>query len=372
MVNETLRAQFLSRGISLVEPGPGRDFFFKEMFWAPEAEVETCAWVADAETLEARAASLPPAPGMRPLAGPASLLASASRDRNRDHELQWRFDLVNAPYADDHRIDGTPVLPFACAVEMMAELPKALGAHGKVASIEDIRLFRGLTLENGPMALRFELDVQDDATAIARILSDDSARRPFYQARLTLADSYPPAGPVLVAGARQTWRGSAMTEIYRRWLSHGPRFQTLKTVVGLDSTGLTAIAQATRSEQFAPVGAIGEWTFDPGLVDGVLHSFTIWARARHDMTTLPLSIKTLRRFCGDPTAGPLRIETDILSISDEGGICADFRIWDAQGRLCYLGEEYQGQAAATLNRLCGRWSGGVRDYPSPARLDVAE
>ena len=58
--------------------------------------------------------------------------------------------MVNAPYVDHHRFDGVAVMPFAAILQMMSEVPAAFGFEKPVISLEDVRLFRGLTLRDGP------------------------------------------------------------------------------------------------------------------------------------------------------------------------------------------------------------------------------
>lgn len=371
MVTEALRAQFLSRGIGMVEAVPGRDYFFKEMFWAPETEVESCGWVADAESLEAAACALPPAPEQRPLPGPACLLRTARLAADNDQALDWRFDIVSAPYTDDHRFDGQPVLPMACAMQMMAELPVALDQGQRVVAVENLRLFKGLTLEENSLPLRLELS-GDGPRRAAKILSDGEVPRPHYQAELVLDDALPNATPYALPGDPALWEGVPITEIYRSWLSHGPRFQVLDKLEALDATGLRLQAHATRPDGFVPVPGDVTWDFDPGLVDGMVQTLWIWSRALHDMSALPLSIQALRRFAGDSYAGPLRIVTHIREMQDNGEILSDIRAWDAHGVLCYAIEGFRAQATPALNRLGGGWSGGARPVSPTARLDAAE
>ena len=112
------------------------------------------------------------------------------------------------------------------------------------------------------------------------------------------------------------------------------------------------------------------WDFDPGLIDGLLQTVWIWARAIQDSSALPLSVKSVERYGGDPLHGPLVAETIVLSDPDNPECLTDLRVFDASGRLCYRLNFFKGQASAQLNRLGGGWQGGVR--PLSTLLEAAQ
>lgn len=364
MVTEPVRRQFLARGIGMVEAVPGRDLFFKEMFWADPAEVESVGWVADGETMEESACALPPRPGAEPVEGDMILLRRARRVPGRD-ALVWRFDLVNAPYVDHHRFDGVGVMPIAAMMQMMAELPRAFGETRPVVAIEEMQLYKGLTLGEGPFDVVFELEpAGPDGRRRVNVRAEGDMKRLRYRADLRFGaarQAIPLAPSTMVAGlaADAVWReGPGMAAIYRRWLSHGPRFQTLDRVIALSETHVLCEGHGTRPADFVPVGADVRWDVDPGLVDGLLQSVWIWTRAIQDNSALPVSLGALHLGDGDPLSGPLTVDSIVLSAPQDTACLSDLRVFDAAGRLCYRLEEFRGQAAHQLNRLGGGWQGG--------------
>ena len=156
------------------------------------------------------------------------------------------------------------------------------------------------------------------------------------------------------------WReGPAMADIYRKWLSHGPRFQTLTGITELNHDHVLGTACGTSPANFVPVGAEMRWDFDPGLIDGLLQMVWIWSRAIQRASTLPLGIAAVRRFAGDPLAGPLRAETCITSPVENSEIVTQLYVYDTHGALCYQLDAFRGQSSAALNRLGGGWQGGA-------------
>ena len=374
MVTDVVRRQFEARGIGMVEAGPGRDLFFKELFWAPQDQVESVGWVADGETMESAVCAIAPPPAERPV-GRDLLLLKGAREvaaAPGKRAVLWRFDLVSAPYADHHRFDGVAVMPIAGVMQILSEVPRAFGIDQPVIALEDLQMFKGLTLDAGPMDLHLELE--PDAEPLChrvslRLASDMKRLR--YRARLRLGDRLPqgtrPAPPVDRAAR---WPGLSIEGAYRQWLSHGPRFQTLEAIHAITPEGIWTSAHATAPADFVPNGAGHAWTFDPGLIDGMLQSVWIWSRAIQDASTLPLGVKAVRRFDGDPALGPLLAQTSVLSAPQDPEIVTELSVFDAAGRLIYLLEDFRGQSSSALNRLGGGWQGG--DGPRHDMLEAAQ
>jgi hypothetical protein len=361
MVTPEVRRQVESRGIHMVEALPGRDLFYKEIFWADRAEVESIAWVADGEHMEEERCALPIPRGAARLGDRFILLRNAFKRENGRRELIWRFDLVNAPYVDHHRFDGVGVMPFAAILQMMSEVPAAFGFEKPVISLEDVCLFSGLTLRDGPKDIRFVIDDASDGPGLrVSIFSEDDAKRPCYRAKLHFGDGIPTSGLDSPPSAAPPWGGPDVHAVYRSWLSHGPRFQTLTGIDSIDRSGVRATAVASLPDDFVPAAVGRQWSYDPGLLDGALQTIWIWTRATQRTTTLPLRVAAVRRFAGDPANGPLLVDSCILSPPDDSSIVTTIRIFDASGALCFELDRVVSQASAHLNRLGGGWQGGER------------
>jgi hypothetical protein len=134
----------------------------------------------------------------------------------------------------------------------------------------------------------------------------------------------------------------------------------LETIHALDRVGIWTTAHASDPAEFVPQGAGQSWTFDPALIDGMLQSGWIWTRAIQGASTLPLGVKAVRRFDGDATQGPLLIQGVVQSEVMDPAVQIELTVFDRHGRMCYMLEEFRGQASARLNRLGGGWQGGER------------
>lgn len=358
MVTDSTRAQFLSRGIGMVEAVPGREYFWREMFWADRAQVESSGWVADGEAMESAICALPPDPDAAPK--PQGLLLLDGAERHSD-ALTWRFDMVRAPFTDDHRFDRHAVMPMAGMMQLFSEVPAAFGIPRPVAALRNLRMLQGLTLKDGPLDLRVELAEGDHADQMqARVLSTVEKPRVLYQADLLLADALP-TSPLAPSGAQgiTPWAGPGLDDIYARWLSHGPRFHVLDEVQALDESRIRALAHSTEPLSFVAQGAGQAWAFDPGLIDGMLQLLWVWTRSQHDISGLPLGAASVERFAAG-ASGPVRLELDGLNLGDSNELTANASAFNAAGEALYHLTGIRIQCARALNRLGGGWPGGKR------------
>lgn len=367
MVTETVRAQFEARGIGMVEAEPGRDLFFKEMFWSGPDAVESVGWVADGETMEHRACALPDPPETKRVTDGLVLLNGAQIRENGRRELIWRFDMVSAPYVDHHRFDGIAVMPIAGMIQMMSEVPRAFGIQEPVISVENVQLFKGMTLDPDPFDIHFELEgAAADGRRRINVRAGTDLTRIRYTADLRFGSTLPvQASPMPEGLDTVRWTGMNVAEMYRRWLSHGPRFQTLTDIRGIepgnDGSRVWAGMVETRPEDFVPVAPGSCWNFDPGLIDGMLQMVWIWARAVQGASALPAGVDAVRRYAGDPSLGPLTVDLVIHNAPEDSQLASSSWIYNAEGVLCYEVDHFHGMSSARLNRLGGGWQGGVRD-----------
>lgn len=372
MVTPAVRKQFEDRGVGLVEPVAGREYFLKELLWSRPDEVEIVAGEAPWEHFEASAGSLPGTVARVPLGNKFPLLADATLGErsNGTSELAWRFDLVNAPYCDHHRFDGIPVLPFAVVLEMFTEAIRAFGFPGEVAELRDIRLLRGVTLEHGPedLMIRARSNNGDASEIQLELMPAGDTARPCYRAVALLAPSLPVA-PALpdYSGLRAVQAGPApaVADVYANWLSHGPVFQALDKIVSLGDGQVQARASATMPGAILPWVADGTWAFDPFLLDAAIQTVWIWSRTVQNASALPLAIGSLKRFGGGAIDPSRDLETSLLNDPSDHAIDASISLRSASGRLVYAIEHLEMQSSARLNRLAGGWQGGTTDGREP-------
>jgi hypothetical protein len=256
--------------------------------------------------------------------------------RGGEQETLRTLDLRRDPWLDDHRVDGRPVLPFAAAMELMAQ---AARTQFVVAGLRDIRVLGGVTVdEQAGTTIRIVAAPRPSGDeADVAITAPDGGRRHYSavaEARAGVAAEPAPLDdlrpfPMDVEAA------------YRDLLFHGPEFQRIVAVEGMDERGARALLRPS---------APGEWLLDPMLIDAALQMQVIWARLHWDVTLLPSEIGSYGHFAA-PAAGDVRHELRIRPTARPPLCRADHWFYDSDGRLIATLGDVVGVGTQALNRL---------------------
>ena len=92
-----------------------------------------------------------------------------------------------------------------------------------------------------------------------------------------------------------------LADAYRDLLFHGPLFQGITRIAGMDARGSSATLRA--SDPGACVAGAGgrPWLLDPVMLDSALQIQVLWARLNWDVTLLPAEIGRYERLaCRGP------------------------------------------------------------------------
>ena len=168
MVSPAVERQFASRGVALIPTEVGCRLLEDELARGRKGEPEVVLGAATG------VGSAPSA-----TAAPAPLLADAELTRAGDGRVDALRTLTVAHdrYLDDHRVDGRPVLPFAVAMELMAEAAAATSPGADVAGLRGVRLLHGVVVdERSGTPLRIEA-VPDGSAVEVTIAAPEAGRR---------------------------------------------------------------------------------------------------------------------------------------------------------------------------------------------------
>uniref|UniRef100_UPI00356B12FD polyketide synthase dehydratase domain-containing protein n=1 Tax=Actibacterium sp. TaxID=1872125 RepID=UPI00356B12FD len=261
-------------------------------------------------------------------------------------------------YMDEHRLDGVPVLPMAVAMEMAAEAVAEVWPGWALAEITGHKMLAGIRLEDdAPREIELlvtggEHGHSDGFAAKVEIRATGKVPRVHYRCNARLADSLPKGGtmpPFAIPGPSPL----SAHQAYRDVLFHGPSFQAMTKLIGLDKHGIAAEIRPSAPASFGG----GGWLFDPGLVDTAAQLVWVWSHAQHGKAALPNGIERARRYDTGGSA-PARMELRIRPETDGTRVLADIFVLDAQGRMVMSLEGLESTADANLNRFCG-WSGKI-------------
>jgi hypothetical protein len=302
---------------------------------------------------------------------PDALLAVNSTLVRGEHEAEVRrtFDVKDDRYLADHRLDGLPVVPFAVATELMAEVAAAARPGLEVAELSQIRLLRGISVDEPGARVRVLAKPSDGAGGPAidvAVMADEESGQQLYRARARMrAGREAPAEPVAEAAPLEDLPPFPMTvdEAYRTLLFHGPLFQRITAIDGMDGRGARAMLQPCPPSRCLRDAGDGRWWLDPVAFDCALQLQVLWARLNWDVTLLPAeigSVRVLAHLAGDAIRLELRVDP-----ACRAPLCrADHYFFDPDGRLVATLGGVVGTGSKALNRLAGT---ARADRPRPTQ-----
>ncbi|MCB1921485.1 MAG: SDR family oxidoreductase, partial [Candidatus Competibacteraceae bacterium] len=371
MVTPEVRRQFEARGVHLVNATAGRRFLLNELLYGPTDEVELVAGDYPWEYAEARLSALPGQVDPSLIIETPHALLQGGR-LTELNPTSWQFektvDLITDPYLDHHRLDGVPVLPFAVAMEYMAEAVAIHRLELPILELEDVRLLQGLRLTQDALAIKIQVheqaaSVPEPQRCAVTLGAGDQSERPAYRATVVIGKNQPalsrpqelPPNPLQASPATIT-----AEEAYRRWLFHGPLLQTIATIEAINHQGIDLRLTPSRTEQFCPFTENSAWRFDPGWIDAIFQAVLIWSRALRGSATLPNRVGLIQRFNSSASIDLVKARIRIHSERDDPVTRGEAWIVDEQDAVLCVLRQFECTASSALNRLGGGWAGGVQ------------
>ena len=362
MVSAEIERQFLERGVQIIAPADGRRVFLDELRLGAKGESEVILGGGSWE-------SAPPTRARRDHAELPMLNGDAlSVGKSGALELVRRLDPSYDVYLRDHQIDGKPVFPAAMAMELMAEVVQRGWPEWRVTGVRSLRVLRGIVLDDGPKMLHVTARPQQQQPAPpdefapgglaidVEILETRDSTPVSYRATVELADRIPAA-----AGGRaprlDNMRPFPMParEAYDRWLFHGPLFQGISDIEGMNDQWISAVLRPSDPERLIP-SARGAWVIDPVLIDSAFQLAILWVRAHHDVTPLPSRLGAYRAL-GLPTGAP--VQCHLRAQASMGGSILNTSVVfvEGDGRVLGVLEDMEFTCSKALNRLGGSAAG---------------
>ena len=357
MVSAELAAQFAKSGISMISRQAGRKAFVDELQMGGRDDVE----VIYGGPLSTDSTPPQTATDLNYLPLLASL-TRADRDGDKSITIYRTLDPAHDLYLNDHQLDGKPVMPMAVSMEMMTEVLAAGWANLSLSRLEELRVLRGVKLDNKTHTLRIRAtekssNAQETLVDI-RVESDGEKPTLHYTARAMLCAS----GATTIVPQRVVLSDAeplsiTLEEAYERWLFHGPLFAGIDHVQSISKKGLIATLSPSLPRRCLADGNGSGWIIDPVVVDSGLQLLILWTRTYLDMTGLPSRLGSYYR-CSDAPTGPVRCEVKITA-QDGPVLHADLMFYGSEGGLIGFMEDMEVACSQSLNRLAGMRSAGV-------------
>ena len=312
MVTPELKAAFASRGVTVIARDDGARAFVAELSTAASDDVEV---VLGASLASAR-------PG---LDGPGGVKKSSSR-----------IDASSMPFLADHAVKGEVVLPVVVAMDLMLSAAVDAGL-GAVHAISDVEVLRGQRLPrylteghvgeatvsvepNGRLRLELRIDGVLGYRALATVGS-------------AVADAVVTVTVPVVqkaAFALPLYTGSDGPGL----LFHGPRFQLIDALDGVNEHAMTARVLSTAAAGFA-----GRFSSDVAALDAGLQLVLLWARHRTGGAFLPTRVGALTLHQGALPEGLLTCVVEAKASLGSADIraVADVHFIDSRGvQVCSM------------------------------------
>ncbi len=251
------------------------------------------------------------------------------------------LDPTAQPFLDDHRIDGTPVLPGVMGIESFAEVAALMYPDHSITAIEDVafvapfKFYRDEPRELKVMAA-FSPD-GDDIVADCRLLGertlanqDEPQVTEHFTGRVRLSPEANP--PETIDPSPEADAVVAADDVYRIYF-HGPAYQVLDRAwaSGDGATGLLAGDLPPNHAGHAPTET------DPRLIELCFQTAGIWEIAADGSMALPTRIdRVVPGTRASETSGPLQAE---ITPTGEGGF--DAAVADSDGTVVLRLEGYR-------------------------------
>ncbi|MGE0490702.1 MAG: SDR family NAD(P)-dependent oxidoreductase [Vulcanimicrobiota bacterium] len=336
MVTPGLKKEFERLGVGLIPLDGGAQALVKELSHPAKDEIEVLIGDGFPE---------PERPAPR-LTATASTLSPV---------LERKLSTENFPFLESHVIGGRPVLPVAVILEWFAHA----ALHGNIGlrffGIEDLRVLRGLALENGvepTIAVSAgELVPDGDGFRVEVELRDQTRNILHARGTVLLAPDLPSA-PTLepVNGLASQAYPYEPGQIYDKLLFHGSHFQGIKAVEGISDEGLVAdLKAAPKPSKWVLDPVRSEWLTDPLVVDSILQLGILWCIEQMEKPSLPNGGARYRQY---RRRFPREGARAILRVSSHSAhrMSANVYLTDAAGEVVASFEGVEWTADANLRK----------------------
>lgn len=359
MVSESVRDQFVRRGVQLIDASAGCNALVDELLAARKGEPEVIfgggPWGKEVVALPAE-----PEPEPLPLLEAQALVPSTGGAFSTMVEL----DPARHKYLTDHRLDAKPVLPAAIAIELMAEAAKRCWPDSVVTGVKSVRVCKGIVVEERSKIVCVSVKTQTHHSAEDRglavdvdIIDPDRSGMTYYRGTVCLSDRLPAPPPLSGSPPQFSRSPLSVAEAYQHRLFHGPRFQCLKRIVALNERGSRAQVSPSRPDGCMGAGCRGSWIIDPVLLDAGPQLLILWAQQMRGMTALPSRFGDVRMFEGLAEAllahscKPLECCLLVDAAGEGPIVTASYQVFGPGGEIVLSVEKLESTCSESLNRL---------------------
>lgn len=190
--------------------------------------------------------------------------------------LNERLDIATNSFLNDHAIAGVPVLPFAYAIDRMAQT----SAMDVPFEIRDVTLFQGVQVSEA-IDLRTHVD-----RGVAELRSGENASTLNYRATLSPLSKRPQLDALTGGDAAPI----TLERFYKELTFHGPLLAGIEEISGVGKDFVRGRVRVGKPSDWTPDSTENAWTVSPLAIDSALQMAGLVAFDREGRAGTPLSI----------------------------------------------------------------------------------
>ena len=244
--------------------------------------------------------------------------------------------LASHPILRAHVINEKAVLPLVLHLEWMAHAAMHGNPGLRFHGCDDLRIFQGVQIDEAmPATVRVfagKAVRRDDLFAVAVEIRGTKNRREVTHSRaeIVLANRLPEPP---TASAPPVTAPDAQTEIYERFLFHGPDLRAIERIDGLSAAGFRGVGRtAPPPLEWMAAPVRGSWLADPLALDAAFQLFILWSQHVHRVGSLPCFLGKYRQYArlfpaeGVTIAGTVTRDTGTTARADIDFLDLDGRV----------------------------------------------
>ncbi|MBE7191275.1 MAG: SDR family NAD(P)-dependent oxidoreductase [Gordonia polyisoprenivorans] len=337
MVDETLRAHFVARGVTLLPPEVGVRAFTEQ--YRQHRRDDTAVLVGE----------------------DASLCPTIEPDRSVK-VVRSLTELARQPVLLAHRIGAHPVLPATFAIGAMIGVAERSAPGRTIRRVEGFEVLRGIVFDDAPLEAPNVEIVPAQGRLVASITTA-ADRGPVPRYRTHLLDSAPGPDRSVVALPDDFGTGASGNELYCDAVQfHGPSLQGMRQIWRPSPD--TVIVECSRPQPVDPkddsaiIDAYRGALHDPVLADLVLQVPPVLGHQLRGGAWLPLGVGAWTHLHPLPDTDPFLVVAGHPRVADTQVIC-DVTVYDtADTMLAHLGDV----TVVTTADLSDKFSDSVRQW----------
>ncbi|MFA5904098.1 MAG: SDR family NAD(P)-dependent oxidoreductase [Desulfobacula sp.] len=280
MVNDSLKKDFLKKGVALIPLKKGAKQLLIEMGNKNGTDPEVI------------------------IGGLVSETEKKSKEPKLSTAMTFTFGKKSVPVLQSHKINGEPVVPFALIMECHAKASEKNNPGLVFSGMDDMRLLKGIKPGNEEIQVHVNLGkCRPEGTKWvipSNTASENHDGNAFIHSScsIILRDSRP-TPPILSKSAFMELRPYSLSteEAYSCVLFHGTELQSIKSINGYSEKGIeiTTTLSPVPDQWFKNYPG-SKWIIDPMMLDAAFQAAILWSHEKTGQVCLPSFIANLRLY----------------------------------------------------------------------------